>query len=316
MPPSSVRQVAVAGAQAGDRVMAGIGLGVMAYSLFSFHDATNKWLVAGLPVWQVLFCRSFAIVIGCLLVGRTRLVTRAIATPLKTPLAFRGVITVTAWLCYFTAARGMPLAQLLTLYFSSPILTVLMAIPLLGERVTRMRWLCVGIGFAGALVASDPLGVRATGATALVLIAAALWGYGVILMRQIARREPSLLQIFYQNLVYTLVTAVLSLGEWKTPDTRQTVLLACIGLVGGVGQYCMFEGARLAPASVMATVEYTALIWAFVLGYLIWGDIPSVPIFAGAGMILFSGMLMLLSEHRRARAMASAAAGGPGTAAS
>jgi drug/metabolite transporter (DMT)-like permease len=207
----------------------------------------------------------------------------------------------------------MPLAQLLTLYFSSPILTTLMAIPLLGERVTRSRWICVFIGFAGAVVASDPFGVRATPATALVLIAAGLWGYGVILMRQIARREPSLLQMFYQNLVYTAVTGALTATNWVAPTGHQAVLLLAVGVLGGIGQFCMFEGARLAPASVMATVEYSSLLWAFLLGYLIWGDIPTFAIFAGAGLILFSGMLMLTGEHRlltgehrRSRALANA----------
>jgi drug/metabolite transporter (DMT)-like permease len=283
-----------------DRVMAGIGLGVLAYSLFSFHDATNKWLVAALPVWQVLFCRSLAIVIGCLVLGRDRLLTRAIETPLKGAMAFRGCITLSAWLCYFTAARSLPLAQLLTLYFSAPIMTVLLAIPLLGEQVSRMRWLCVSIGFVGALVASDPFGVRASLATALVLIAAALWGYGIILMRQIARREPSLLQIFYQNVVYTLVTGALCTTGWVRPTLWQGALLLAVGILGGVGQFCMFEGARMAPAAIMATVEYSSLLWAFLLGYLIWGDIPPLAVFAGAGLILLSGVLMLATERRRA----------------
>jgi drug/metabolite transporter (DMT)-like permease len=298
MPPNSQ-------GHSGDRVMAGIGLGVLAYSLFSLHDATNKWLVGSLPVWQVLFCRSLTIVIFCIALGRGRLLTRAIETKLKLPMAFRGAITLSAWLCYFTAARSLPLAQLLTLYFTAPIITVLLAMPLLGERVTPMRWLCVGIGFSGALVASDPLGVHASLATGLVLIAASLWGYGIILMRQIARREPSLLQILYQNVVYTVVTAILCASDWVTPTPWQATLLLAVGIIGGIGQFCMFEGARMAPAAIMATVEYSSLLWAFLLGYLIWGDIPSFAIFAGAGLILFSGMLMLFGERRRLRALAS-----------
>ena len=295
MPPNS-------GAPGEDRVMAGIGLGVLAYSLFSLHDATNKWLVGSLPVWQVLFCRSLTIVVGCLAIGRGRLLTRAIQSKLKLPLAFRAAITLAAWLCYFTAARSLPLAQLLTLYFTAPIITVLLAMPLLGERVTRLRWLCVAIGFAGALVASDPLGVHASLATGLTLVAAALWGYGIILMRQIARREPSLLQILSQNLLYTLVTGILSATSWVTPTPWQATLLLAVGVIGGIGQFCMFEGARIAPAAIMATVEYSSLLWAFLLGYLIWHDTPTMPTLAGAGLILLAGLLMMIAEHRRARA--------------
>jgi drug/metabolite transporter (DMT)-like permease len=99
-----------------DRVTLGIALGVLAYSFFSIHDAGNKWLVATLPVWQVLFFRSSTIVLGCLVAGRGRLLSRMVQTPLKRELALRGVINLLAWLSYYTAARNMQLAQLLTLY--------------------------------------------------------------------------------------------------------------------------------------------------------------------------------------------------------
>jgi drug/metabolite transporter (DMT)-like permease len=281
--------------------MAGIGLGVLAYSLFAWHDASNKWLVASLPVWQVLFFRSFTVVIGCLAVGRAKLVARAIETPLKGPLVLRAAITLAAWLSYYSAARSLPLAQLMTLYFSSPLITTLLAIPLLGERVTRSRGISVSIGFAGVVVAANPTGIAASWATGLVLIAACLWGYAIVLMRQIARREGSMLQMLYQNVCYLVATGALCGLSWKTPDGGELVLLLGVGVLGGLGQFSLFEAARLAPAAVMATVEYTALLWAFVLGFLVWGDIPGPLIFLGAGLILGSGLFMLAMERRALR---------------
>jgi uncharacterized membrane protein len=135
-----------------DHIGRGIALGALAYSLFSLHDATNKWLVASLPVWQVLFFRSGVIVLGCLAIGRRPLVRRLAATRLRWPLAARAALTLTAWLAYYTAARTLPLAQLLTLYFSAPIMTTLLAIPLLGERVSGARWVSVLLGFIGVLI--------------------------------------------------------------------------------------------------------------------------------------------------------------------
>jgi drug/metabolite transporter (DMT)-like permease len=285
----------------GDRITLGIGLGVLAYSLFSIHDAMNKWLVATLPVWQVLFFRSATVMLGCLAWGRGRLLARIVETPLKAALAGRAAITLLAWLLYFTAARSMPLAQLLTLYFSAPLIITVLATPLLGERVTAVRWISVGIGFVGVLVASDPFGVRVSRATFLVLIAAALWAYAIILMRQIARRESSMVQMFSQNLFYFLVTGTLTAFTWKTPTIGQFGLLASIGVLGGAGQFTMFEAVKFAPASVMATVEYSALVWGFVLGYLIWGDVPPVAIFAGAALILSAGFFLVVMEHRARR---------------
>ncbi len=281
-----------------DRVMAGIGLGVMAYALFSVHDATNKYLVASLPVWQVLFFRSVTIVVVCLAIGRRNLVIRLIETPMKLPLAARGLLTLAAWTCYFTASRYLPLAQLLTVYFSAPILTTLLAKPLLGEHVTPMRWASILLGFVGVVIAVDPVGMEASWPMLLVLASAAMWGYAIILMRQIARKEPSMLQMLVQNLTFLVLTGALSIFTWVSPDPFQLLLLFAIGVIGGIGQYFLFEGSRLAPAAVMSAMEYTSLLWAFVLGYLIFGDIPTLPVWIGAGTILLSGVVLVTSEAR------------------
>jgi drug/metabolite transporter (DMT)-like permease len=282
----------------------GIGLGVLAYALFSTHDATIKWLVATLPAWQVLFFRSLTIVIACVAIGRTRLLTRAVTTPLKAGLLLRGVVTLVAWLCYYTAARSLPLAQMLTLYFSCPMIVTLLAVPLLGERITRARGTAVLVGFAGVVLATNPMDLHWSLPTLLILSAAAMWAYGIILMRQIARRESSMLQMLYTNGVFLVATGVACVFAWQMPTWFDAALLLGIGVVGGLAQYALFEGCRHAPASVMATVEYTALIWAFILGYLIWGDIPVPAVFMGAALILLAGMLLLLMERRAARLVA------------
>jgi drug/metabolite transporter (DMT)-like permease len=279
-----------------------MALGATAYSLFSMHDAAVKWLViAGVPVWQVLFVRSLFIVGACVALGRGKLLARAVATPLKLPLALRGLITLGAWLCYYSAARSLPLAQLQTLYYAAPIMTTVLAGPLLGERVPATRWLAVAIGFAGVLIACDPGRVALSLPTVLVLCAAAFWGYAAILMRQIARREGTLVQMLYMNGQFLLVTGAASLANWRMPAPRQLLLMVMIGAAGTLGQICLFEGARRAPASVMATVEYTSLMWAFVLGLAIWGDVPRRAVFIGAALILTAGAVLITMERRAGR---------------
>jgi drug/metabolite transporter (DMT)-like permease len=286
---------------ASDRAMGGIGLGVLAYVFFSAHDATIKFLVETLPVWQILFVRSLIITLACLAVGRTQLLGQAMRTKLKVPLFLRGVLTLVAWLCYYTAARSLPLAQLITLYFAAPLIVTVLAAPVLGEVVTRGRWIAVSVGFVGVMIASDPLGVRLSLPAVLVLAAACLWGYGVLLMRQIARRESSLLQILSSNLVFVVVTGAMSLADWHPTHPSQLGLLLAVGVLGGLGQFCLFEGARRAPAAVMATVEYSGLLWAFILGYAIFGDIPRPAVFAGAALIVCAGVLLVGTERRAAR---------------
>lgn len=266
--------------------------------MFAVHDAGIKWLVADIPVWQVLFFRSATILVICLAIGRRALLERAAASSLKRPLALRGLINLAAWLCYYSAARALPLAQLLCLYFAAPLMITIMARQILREHVTRARWISVVIGFIGVLFASDPFGVRASFPTLLVLIAAALWGYGIILMRQIARMEPTLLQMLSINTVFFLCTGIACLTHWQPLSMPQVALLIGVGVIGGLAQFLVFEAARMIPASVMATLEYSALPWAFLLGYLIWLDIPDAAVFVGAAVIILAGAILLRAERQ------------------
>lgn len=276
----------------------GITLGVLGYFFFSLQDASNKWLVATLPVWQVLFFRSVVIIVICLCAGRGKLVERMVATPIKGSIALRAGLTLVAWLCYYSAARTLPLAQLLTLYFSAPLMITALAAPVLGETVTRGQWVSVGIGFVGVLVASDPFGLHVSLATLQVLFAAALWGGAMILTRRIAKREGSMVQMLATNLIFAVVTGVASAITWVPPNGKDWVLLLGVGVFGGLGQYLTFEAVRRAQASVMATVEYSALLWAFILGFLIWGDIPRLAVWIGAALIVVAGAVLVATERR------------------
>lgn len=287
--------------------LVGMMLGMAAYALFACHDAAIKWLVtpaagrAPLPVWEVLCARSAFIVVVVIAVGRSRLLARAVITREKPRLLLRAALTLAAWLSYYSAAADLPLAQLLTLYFAAPIITVILARPLLGERIPPSRWLSVTVGFVGVIVACDPGGMSFSWAAARVLAAAGFWGVAIILMRQVARSESTLLQMFYVNVVFLIATALACAtiaAAW--PTARQVLVLAIVCVFGAAGQFCLFEAVRRAAASILATVEYTALIWAFVLGFVVFGDIPLLPVWLGAGLILTAGGLLVIGERGRA----------------
>ena len=284
----------------GNAVLYGIGLGVLAYGLFSVQDAAIKFLVETLPVWQVLMFRSLSVVVICLVSGRPSLVGRAVRSPVKGKLSLRALLTMTAWLLYFTASREMGLAQLLTLYFAAPLMVTILSGRVLGETVTPRRWLAVGIGFVGVMFAADPFGVEVSLPTAMVLLAAAMWSYSTILMRQAARHETSLVQMLYNNALIVPVTAVVSVTIWQPPSLTEWAIMGLIGVLSGIAQFLVFEMARRTPAAVMATVEYSALIWAFILGWLIWGDVPHAAIWIGAALISVSGVVLILGERKAA----------------
>jgi drug/metabolite transporter (DMT)-like permease len=281
-----------------ERLTLGMMLALLAYALLAMQDATVKWLVATVPVWQVLFIRSGIVMGGCLAVGGRGLVRQAAQSPIIGLLVCRGVITLAAWFCYFSAARFLPLAQLITLYFTAPVIVALLAAPLLKETVGRACWAAVGVGFAGTIAAADPAGLALSPAAMLVLLAAVLWAVGVILTRLIARHEPSLVQMLYNNGFFLIATGLASALAWHRPSEAELWLLVQVGILGGLGQFCLFEAARRAPASVTAPLEYTALVWAFVLGFAVWGDIPRPSLFIGAVLILGAGLMLIVAERR------------------
>jgi drug/metabolite transporter (DMT)-like permease len=280
---------------------AGILLTIAGYFLFSLQDATVKWLVAGHPVTQILFMRSITIAAVCLLVGRERLVRRCIDSPNKLALLLRGALILVAWSCYYTAARSLQLAQLVTIYFAAPLIVTVLSVLILGERVRWPRWIGVGLGFVGVAIACNAGRVGVGLPAALVLLAASLWAYANVLVRQISRTEATLTQMLFSNATFTLVCGLTLPWLWAPTSPRQFALMLTLGLIGAGAQYLLFEGFRLADASLVAPFEYTALVWAFCLSFLVWGDIPKRPVFVGAGLILASGLLVIGGEWHRAR---------------
>jgi drug/metabolite transporter (DMT)-like permease len=292
---------------------AGIVLALLGYFVFAFQDALVKLLVAGHAVTEVLFMRSTAIVVICLVLGRARLVRQAAASRNKLPLLLRGALILAAWMLYYTASRQLQLAQLVTIYFAAPLMVTVLSVLILKEKVRWPRWIGVGLGFLGVMIACDPGRVGLGLPVAMVLIAAAFWAYTNILVRQISRLETTMTQMLFSNSAFMLACGLTLPFVWTAPGGGEVLMMLALGLVGAGGQFLLFEGFRLSPASLIAPFEYSSLVWAFSLSFLIWGDIPRVQVFLGAGVIIVSGLLIVFGEwqaRRRPAALAADCRGG------
>lgn len=282
------------------RVMTGIGLAVAGYACFSVQDAIVKWLVQDLPVFEILFVRSLMIMLFAGMLAGPGVYGAAIRSRAKPALLVRGVLILAAWLSYYSAAKWLPLAELVTLYFAAPIFVMILSILILKEKVTLARWLAAGVGFAGVALAADPTGTVDFIPAAMVVASAFLWAWTNVLVRIISRTEATATQMIASNFIFALGCACALPFLWVTPTWQQAALLLGLGLAGGAGQYLVFEGFRYAPASAVAPFEYSALVWAFVYGYAIWGDVPKLAVVAGASLIIASGVGLLIAERRRA----------------
>ena len=171
--------------------------------------------------------------------------------------------------------------------------------PLLGERIGQGRWIPVALGFVGVVVASGLVNFNLSWPAGLAFLAAVFWAWATILIRRIALSESTLVQMLYSNVFFVVVCGAVLAFEWRTPDTRELGLLLAVGAIGGLAQFSMFEGLRRAPASVLAPFQYSSLLWAFLLGWLVWGDWPRPQVFYGAALILGSGGLAVWQQRQR-----------------
>jgi drug/metabolite transporter (DMT)-like permease len=284
--------------------LSGVLLTIAAYFLFSLQDAAVKLLVTNLPVFQILFVRSVVIFACCLLVGRGRLVSDALGSSVLKPLFLRNMLLLAAWLAYYSAARDLGLAELTTVYYASPVLITLLAVPILKEEVPAIRWLAVILGFIGVVIACNPIGRGMTLSLpiGLALMAAVFWALSTVLLRKTAMHERTMVQMAISSGFFIVLTGIASVFFWTPVNVRELLMMASTGLFAGIAQFALFESFRRAPVSVLAPFEYTSLVWAFVLGFAIWGDIPTSNVFLGASLIFLAGVVIVLGERFLKRA--------------
>lgn len=283
------------------RPLAGIALACAGYACFAMQDAVVKWLVADYEVPEILFMRSLVIVAISGVLVRYRRHPSIFKSPYRSSVVLRAALMFFAWLLFYNAARRLELAQLTTLYFSAPIIVVFLSIWILKEKVGIGRWLaCVG-GFIGVAIAANPTHTPNLIPTVMCLVAGFCWAWSTILVRLVSRSESTLTQMYATSLLFGLACAVSFPWIWKTPDATGWALMLGLGAIATIGQFILYEGFRLAPASALAPIEYTGLIWAFAYGYLIWAEIPAVNVFAGAALIAASSILLIIWERRHQR---------------
>jgi drug/metabolite transporter (DMT)-like permease len=281
-----------------DRSLQGIGLCVLGYAFLSFQDALIKWLVADYSVVTILFWRAAVVVVAVLLAGRLRVIRRAWHSPSRRLLVVRGLLSIVAWVLYYTAARDLTLAEMTTLYFSAPIMVTVLAAVILKERASGWQWFSLILGFVGVVIACRPDHMTDPLPIVLTLLAAMCWAFTYIQLRQVDEQTSVLEQMLITNVVFVICMAV-ALPWTHTPSPTPAWLgMLGAGLVGGIGQFLLFASFRRATATLLAPFEYTGLIWAFALSSLVWGTLMDTSLMIGAGLIAVSGTLaMIFGRH-------------------
>jgi len=270
----------------------GARLGVLLYILgiflFSLNDALGKWIVADYGVGQLMAMRS----VGAALVLAPML-RRSGAPVLETrqaPLQLLRVACMAAdTFSFFFAVRSMPLADALTFYMASPLIVVALSAPLLGERVEPFRWVAVGVGFVGVVIALRPGGPTASWGAPIALFGAAMFALGQTLTRRLrgAHWGPLVAGQFWGAGLLGLSTFP---WTWRAPGALDLALMFLTGAVAMIAFICITRALAMARTAVLAPLQYSMIVWATLLGWAIWRDTPTLPILIGNAIIVGSGL--------------------------
>lgn len=276
----------------------GIACMAAGFALLTLNDAVLKWLTASYPTGEIVFMRSiFVMMLVAILAWRLGGLKTLRVVNLRGQLIRAGLMTM-ATLLFVTSLRLMPLADAIAIAFAAPLFVTALARPLLGEHVGWRRWAAVLVGFGGVLIMFRPTG-EAMRLVALIPLGVALASaLKDIITRQITATESSIAILFITTLALGAAGLVTVVGGWRAITPFDLGLFAVGGFLLGGAQYLTIEAFRYAEAAVVAPFEYTAVLWAMLYGYLIWGDVPDRWIVSGSVLVIGSGLYILHRETR------------------
>ena len=282
---------------------------VAAVFLFAIVDATAKWLGQSYaPVQIVFFQHFFGLVPVAVFVWRS-----GGFAPLRTRRPFahalRGGLLFASMLLFFTALRGLPLAEAIAVSFTLPLYITALSGPLLGEAVGVRRWAAVIIGFVGALIMVRPGTDAFRPEALLVLTSAFIAALAMLLTRRMTRTETDVALVTHTTVIVSLASLPFAGLAWQAPSSGDMALFMLVGIAGGSGAYLLVVAFRNAPAAVVAPFDYSALIWASVFGWILWREAPEPAVWIGAAIVATAGVYITRREmalRQRAREAATA----------
>jgi drug/metabolite transporter (DMT)-like permease len=286
-----------------NRPLHGVLLQLAALLLFVAMDTVFKLLTADFPVAQLAWARflfSFLCVAGFLRLWLGRLPWRSRAPGLQ---ALRSLLLCGCTLFFSAALARIPLADATAVGFASPVITVALAALLLKEEVGWRRWAGVVLGFAGVLIALRPpflTGEPLHWAYLLPLGTATLFAFYQILTRRLAQIDDARVTIFHTGLAAALATSLLQPFVFVPPSLLQWGALLVLGALGAVSHGLLVLAYARAPASLLAPLSYTQLVWASLAGVLVFADWPDAITLLGAAVIAAGGLLIALPQRRGA----------------
>jgi drug/metabolite transporter (DMT)-like permease len=278
-------------------IPAGIGLMALGFFLFSLNDALGKYLAGTYSPGQILLFRSmFALAILAPFVMRVGY--RTLFTLEQPGLqAFRLACATIDTFLFYWAVSVLPLADAMTYYLAGPIYVTVMAALFLGETVRWRRWLAVLAGFVGVVVALQP-STASFGWYALLALAGSIMYAVFVVTTRSLRRTPDVSLAFWQFAVALVVGAITAPLDWVRPTGEDIALIGLLGVLALAAILCVNRSLKMAPASIVVPYQNTLIVWAVILGYIFFGDVPAPSLLIGAAIIILAGLYIFFRERK------------------
>jgi drug/metabolite transporter (DMT)-like permease len=283
----------------------GIALQIGATFLFTIMSAMVRIVSDRVPTGEVVFARSFFALfpLMAMLAWRGE-ISAAVRTAHPVGHILRGTIGVMSMGLGFAALARIPLADVTAIGFTAPLLTVVLAAFILGERVQLYRWGAVFVGLGGVVVMLWPhlagnfdswehkLGAM------MALAAAGFTAGAMIQVRRLTGTETTAAIVFYFQALAAVAGLATAGWGWVVPTLREGMMLVTLGIIGGIGQILLTESYRWAPASVVAPFTYSAMLWSLLLGFVLFAEVPPVLVVVGAVIVIGAGLFVIWRERR------------------
>jgi drug/metabolite transporter (DMT)-like permease len=275
----------------------GILMAVLATISYAVVDTLSKYQAREYPVGMIVWARYAVPLVVLLLIFYPRRGRTMLRTAFPLIQLVRGVLLTAGTIFIVFAYRTMPIAEAQAISFIHPVLLTLLAVVFLGEKVSRLGWAAVLIGFAGVLIIVRPGGGLFTPAAFLPLGLALCFSAYQMFTRVIATKESSINSLFCVLLVGSVVMSLALPFVWIEPTAKGIFFFALIGITSGVGHFSTIKALEYAPASLLAPFAYVQLLWVTILGMLVFGDTPDAITVVGMAIVVAGGLLVATSRR-------------------
>ena len=276
-------------------LLAGILLMLAGDFMFALNDAMGKWLVASFSVGQVVLIRSIGafIVLGPMIANQGTAKLFQMERPVLQLLRVLATTVDTA--LFYAAVVYLPLADVMSFYMAGPIYVAALSHFLLGEKVGWRRWAAILVGFCGVLIILKPSSAAFSQSSLFALVGSIAFAFAIILSRRLRGTSDTTL-VTWQTIGTLLVGAVMTIGAWKTPSALDFGAMLLLGIVSCGAHLMITRALKLAPASTLAPLHYSLLLWAVIFGLAFFGDVPGPRILIGSAIVVLAGLFIF---HRQ-----------------